>query len=115
MPVLILRTFRIAATTVANLKKRCSLSFSNRVPLPDEERSNFATRLRHHIRFCRFPNLLPHDCGSLGSPGRTEPTTGYSHARSKTFSCRRLITTSRNSLKGGRELGGKDLRHPASA
>ncbi len=38
-------------------------------------------------------NLLPHGCGSLGSPGRTEPTTGYSHARSKTFSRRRLIAT----------------------
>ena len=67
-------------------EKRCSLSFSNRVPLPDEDRSNFAARLRHHIRCCRFLNLLPHDCGSLGSTGRAEPTAGYSHARSKTFS-----------------------------
>ena len=60
-------------------------------------------------------NLLPHDCGSLGSAGRAEPTAGYSHARSKTFSRRRLIATSRNSLKGGRELSGKNLRHPAPA
>ena len=95
--------------------KRCSLSFSNRVPLPDEDRSNFAARLSHQIRCCRFLNLLPHDCGSLGSTGRAEPTAGYSHARSKTFSRRRLIATSRNSLKGGRELSGKNLRHPASA
>src|SRR5438874_11163470 len=102
------------ATTVANLKKRCSLSFSNRVPLPDEDRSNFA-RLRHHICFCRLLTLLPHDCASLGSPGRHEPTSGYSHARSKTFSRRRLIATSCNSLNGGRGLGGTDLRPPASA
>src|SRR5207248_10949055 len=96
-------------------RKACSLSLSNRVPLRDEHRSNFAARLRHHIRFCRFFNLLPHDRGSLGSPRPTEPTTGNSHARSKTFSCRGLITPGRNSLKGGRELSGKNLRYPASA
>src|SRR5205807_8991170 len=82
-------------------EKRCSLSFSNRVPLPDEDRSNFTARLQHHIQFCRFANFLPRSRCHLGSPGRTEPASSYSHARSETFVRRRLITASRNSLKSG--------------
>src|SRR6266550_7140848 len=95
--------------------KRCSLSFPNRVPLPDDDRPDFAAHVRRHIRFCRFANLLLRNCCSFGSPGRTESPTGYSHARSKTFSCRRLIATGGNSFKSGRELGGKNLRYPSPA
>ena len=52
------------------------------------------------IRFCPFANLLPGSYCSVGSPGRTEPTTGYSRAGSKTLACCRLITTG-NSVKSG--------------
>src|SRR5438445_13483045 len=81
------------ATTVAHPRKRCSLSFSDRVPLPVEDRSTIAARLRHHIRFCPFANLLLAGSCAVGSPGGTGPTPVFSLAGSTTLARRRLTAT----------------------
>ena len=95
--------------------KRRSLSFLNRVPLPDDP-PRFPENLPRHIRVCCFANFLSqYRIIGAGSARRIDSASNYAHATGTEAISGAWLLTGRDTIKSSGEFCGENLRCPPNA